>query len=111
MICSKCQTENSASARFCRNCGTSLQLACSNCGTAMTAGDRFCSACGQPASTTSTTDEVRLNRLNQAAPASLIDKMRTAEVSGDRKVVTVLFADVVGSTSLAEQMDAEEWTA
>src|ERR1043166_7915311 len=110
MICSKCQTENPANARFCRQCGSALQLTCANCGTAMGPGDRFCTACGQPASGVTSADDARLNRLNQAAPASLVNKVRTADVSGDRKVVTCLFADVVGSTTLAEQMDPEEWT-
>src|SRR5262249_51789622 len=98
-------------AKFCRNCGTPLTQSCTNCGAAMAPGDRFCSSCGQPAAISTPTDDTRLSRLNAAAPASLADKMRTAQVSSDRKVVTVLFADVVGSTTLAEQMDAEDWTA
>jgi len=49
-------------------------------------------------------------RLTAAAPAPLIEKMRAAKLSGERKPVTALFADVVGSTAMAEQMDAEDWT-
>src|SRR5260221_4993527 len=111
MICSRCQTANADTAKFCRNCGAVLTLSCTNCGAAMALGDRFCSSCGQPAAISTPTDDNRLSRLNAAAPASLADKIRTAEASSDRKVVTVLFADVVGSTTLAEQMDAEDWTA
>jgi len=49
-------------------------------------------------------------RLRADVPAPLVDKMRAAKMTGERKPVTALFADVVGSTSLAEQMDPEDWT-
>ncbi|MDL2335785.1 MAG: adenylate/guanylate cyclase domain-containing protein, partial [Chloroflexota bacterium] len=49
-------------------------------------------------------------RLAAAAPTPLVEKMRAAKLTGERKVVTALFADVVGSTTLAESMDAEDWT-
>ncbi len=49
-------------------------------------------------------------RIAAAAPAPLVDKMRSAKLTGERKPVTALFADVVGSTTLAERMDPEDWT-
>jgi len=52
----------------------------------------------------------RQARLSAAAPAPLVEKMRSAKLTGERKPVTALFADVVGSTTLAEQMDPEDWT-
>jgi class 3 adenylate cyclase len=55
-------------------------------------------------------DEVLRAGLTSAAPAPLMDKMRAAKLTGERKPVTALFADVVGSTALAETMDAEDWT-
>ena len=67
-------------------------------------------ACGQPVGATTATDDARLTRLAAAAPAPLAEKIRAAHIDGERKTVTVLFADVVGSTALAEQMDPEEWT-
>jgi class 3 adenylate cyclase len=67
--------------------------------------------CGQPVAAAPTPKEDdRLARLAAAVPAPLAEKMRAAKLSGERKVVTALFADVVGSTSMAEQMDAEDWT-
>src|SRR4051812_41827999 len=48
--------------------------------------------------------------LAATAPQSLVEKLRAPRLTGERKPVTALFADVVGSTSLAESMDAEEWT-
>ncbi len=76
----------------------------------MEASDRFCAWCGQPAATITPTDQLRLSQLNTAAPPSLVDKVRAASLTSDRRTVTALFADVVGSTSLAEQLDPEEWT-
>lgn len=55
-------------------------------------------------------DDVLHAGLTSAAPAPLMDKMRAAKLTGERKPVTALFADVVGSTALAESMDAEDWT-
>ncbi|HYI22550.1 MAG TPA: adenylate/guanylate cyclase domain-containing protein, partial [Candidatus Limnocylindrales bacterium] len=49
-------------------------------------------------------------RISAATPAPLVDKMRSAKLTGERKPVTALFADVVGSTTLAERMDPEDWT-
>jgi class 3 adenylate cyclase len=66
--------------------------------------------CGQPVATPTKNDDARLTRLAAAVPAPLAEKMYAARLSGERKVVTALFADVVGSTAMAEQMDAEDWT-
>jgi len=67
-------------------------------------------SCGQALSEVSEGVETLQARLSAAAPAPLIDKMRAARLSGERKPVTAIFADVVGSTSLAETMDPEDWT-
>jgi class 3 adenylate cyclase len=66
--------------------------------------------CGQPVGVNTPADDARRTRLAAATPQPLAQKMRAAHLAGERKVVTALFADVVGSTSLAEQMDAEDWT-
>jgi class 3 adenylate cyclase len=66
--------------------------------------------CGQPLGGAESDDGARQERIAAAAPAPLIEKMRTAKLTGERKPVTALFADIVGSTTLAEQMDAEDWT-
>jgi class 3 adenylate cyclase/tetratricopeptide (TPR) repeat protein len=70
---------------------------------------RFCSNCGQPVNVQTAADSARLTRLAAAAPAPLADKIRAAHLTGERKIVTCLFADVVGSTSLAERMDPDDW--
>src|SRR5581483_3299740 len=109
--CPNCQHQNPAEAVFCMNCGTKLARACTNCGTALPPAARFCMNCGQPVATSTPIDEDRQAKLAATTPAPLADKMRAAHVEGERKLVTTLFADVVGSTALAEQMDPEEWTA
>jgi len=86
-------------------------LSCPRCEAAVPADARFCASCGHALSGASETDQVRQTRLSAAAPSPLIEKMRTAKLTGERKPVTALFADVVGSTTLAERMDAEDWTA
>ncbi|HKZ86042.1 MAG TPA: adenylate/guanylate cyclase domain-containing protein [Anaerolineae bacterium] len=110
MQCPACRTDNPQQAAFCMQCGTQLHLTCANCGTALPAQARFCLSCGQPVNVSTPTDNARLTRLTTAAPAPLAEKMRAAHLSGERRTVTVLFADVVGSTALAEKMDAEDWT-
>jgi class 3 adenylate cyclase len=66
--------------------------------------------CGQAVRTRTPDDEARHSRLAATAPQSLADKVRTAVISGERRVVTVLFADVVGSTALSESLDLETWS-
>src|SRR2546430_466708 len=83
---------------------------CPNCSSSLPEGSLFCMYCGQPIAAPSQSDEARLTRLTAAVPAPLAEKMQAARLSGERKVVTALFADVVGSTAMAEQMDAEDWT-
>ncbi|MDQ2807223.1 MAG: AAA family ATPase [Chloroflexota bacterium] len=111
MPCPHCATENPPQAKFCLNCGTPLGRHCANCGTELPAAARFCMSCGQAVTGADTpADAARLTRLAAATPAPLAAKMRAAHLAGERKVVTALFCDVVGSTGLAEQMDAEDWT-
>jgi class 3 adenylate cyclase len=75
---------------------------------------RFCASCGQSLSSAEPAAggdlAARQARISAAAPAPLVEKMRAAKLTGERKPVTALFADVVGSTSLAESMDPEDWT-
>ncbi len=92
-------------------CGTQLRRPCPNCGTDLPLDARFCLNCGLPLGEATPADSDRLARAAAATPASLARKIRAADsLSGERRVVTVLFADVVGSTALAGRMDPEEWT-
>jgi class 3 adenylate cyclase len=84
---------------------------CPRCDATVAPDAKFCANCGQALGQTSTDDAATHSKIAAAAPAPLITKMRTARLTGERKPVTALFADVVGSTTLAEQMDPEDWTA
>ena len=67
-------------------------------------------SCGLPLGERAAADAAREQQVAASAPAPLVDKMRAAKLTGERKPVTALFADVVGSTTLAESMDPEDWT-
>jgi class 3 adenylate cyclase len=84
-------------------------MPCANCGTALPVDARFCMTCGSPLRADLERDERAHARVAGAAPARLVTKMRGAPVSGERKRVTALFGDVVGSTTLAEAMGPEDW--
>ena len=117
MICSNCQTSNPEGAKFCMNCGYSLSLNCPNCDTQLPAGVKFCFNCGyQHISDQSETQHPSIyqERFRQYMPQELASKLETARTNssleGERRIVTILFCDVAGSTSLAESLDPEEWT-
>ena len=93
--CPSCGTENPADKRFCGDCGTALAAACASCGATNPPGKRFCSDCGTPLGA------------GVAAPAAESAPAIVAPTA-ERRVVTVLFADLVGFTSLSESKDSEE---
>src|SRR5690348_13382463 len=83
---------------------------CPRCEASVAPDAKFCANCGQALGDGAIADPTVHARLTAAAPAPLITKMRAARLTGERKPVTALFADVVGSTTLAESMDPEDWT-
>jgi class 3 adenylate cyclase len=89
MKCPKCQTENSETRKFCRECGAKLLLVCPQCGFENLPADKFCGECGQ--------------RLGEA----VIEKV-VQPIEGERKQVTVLFSDLSGYTAMTEKLDPEE---
>src|SRR5215467_9954644 len=113
MICTECQSENSFDAIFCDHCGARLETACPECGEPNRGGATFCKKCGQ-----------RLDRVGAVAlgteqkcaasdvriPEHLAEKILASRQSleGERKQVTVLFADIRGSMKLLEGIDPED---
>lgn len=111
MKCANCSFDNAADAKFCENCGKPLENNCPNCGKPVAPNAKFCRTCGYHLAGTTAAPASRLADLQQAAPAALQNKMRDARAKliGERKLVTVLFTDIVGSTALAEKLDPEDW--
>jgi hypothetical protein len=96
--CSTCGTENREGRRFCAECGGALAApTCPACGAANAAGERFCGDCGAPLAAMA------------SSAGSAPSNTETVGDEGERKQLTVLFADVQGSMELQESLDAEGW--
>src|SRR5262245_44919869 len=109
MQCSSCGSENRDGRKFCAECGATLSLACPGCGASNQPGERFCGECGKPLGAAS--KELTQPDPRSYTPKHLAEKILTSRsaLEGERKQVTVLFADVKGSMDLSEQVDPEEW--
>jgi Double zinc ribbon len=98
MHCPRCQHENPPPAKFCLECGSRLAPTCAQCGTALPAGAKFCLECGQPVGAS----PGRSLSPQAYTPKHLAEKILTSKgaLEGERKQVTVLFADLKGSMEL-----------
>ena len=94
MRCPSCMAENKEARRFCAQCGSALPVACPSCGFENESGARFCGGCGKPIG------EI-------AAPEPAAASPPRAE-SAERRQLTVMFCDLVGSTELSARLDPED---
>ena len=111
MNCPQCQQENSAGAKFCNGCGARLELVCQACSHTNPAGSRFCNGCGKPLDTAAASVPApKFGSLHTYTPKHLAEKIITSKsaLEGERKQVTVLFADLKGSMELLADRDPEE---
>jgi class 3 adenylate cyclase len=88
-VCASCQAENVPDARFCSRCGAPLRHVCPSCGLEQDAAAAFCSACG-----------------TALAPAG--GRPQPGDGHDERRVVSILFADLAGSTAMGERLDPED---
>src|SRR5215510_14406681 len=97
MTCTRCQHENPPGSNFCLGCGARLSVACSSCKTELPPGSRFCNKCGTPV--TAEAAAPRAPSPESYTPKHLAERILTskAALEGERKQVTVLFADLKGS--------------
>src|SRR6266849_5407440 len=109
MRCPACQADNPGEARFCEICGAALARACPDCGTQLSARARFCNGCGRALAPERSTEAATPAPV-AAAPAVRGEAAPAARVmEGERRIVTILFCDVQGSTAMAERLDPEVW--
>ncbi len=113
MICPNCSTINSVNARYCISCGQALPLICPVCGTVNPPNARFCNQCGTSLENTAPPDSADAvavpHQSGMRTPTLLTSAATPAEESAEqRRVVTILFADLTSSTTLAEDLDPED---
>jgi class 3 adenylate cyclase/tetratricopeptide (TPR) repeat protein len=106
MRCAKCGCENPESQRFCGDCGSPLGNRCARCGAENPAGQKFCGDCGADLS-----QPTAAPRSAESAAAPVVGEHgEPQEVpKGERRHLTVLFCDLVGSTEIASHLDPEQW--
>src|SRR5215813_2728434 len=109
MRCAHCQHENPSGMKFCGECGGRLDASCPACGASNPPGNKFCGECGAPlihAASSST----KFESPKSYTPKHLAEKILTSKgkLEGERKQVTVLFADTKGSMELLADLDPED---
>jgi class 3 adenylate cyclase/tetratricopeptide (TPR) repeat protein len=111
MKCSRCQHENASEARYCNACGVRLDLTCPSCGHDNAPSSVFCNQCGHALNGSgSAASAQRFVSPESYTPKHLAEKILTSKTAleGERKQVTVLFADLKGSMELLADRDPEE---
>jgi class 3 adenylate cyclase/tetratricopeptide (TPR) repeat protein len=109
MKCSQCQQENPPGAKYCVECGSTLACDCVQCGTRLPSGAKFCPECARPVAP-APTPEARFASPAAYTPKHIAEKILGSKgaLEGERKQVTVLFADLKGSMELLADRDPEE---
>jgi class 3 adenylate cyclase/tetratricopeptide (TPR) repeat protein len=107
--CPRCQHENRPQAKFCEECATPLARTCPQCGGQLSATAKFCSECAHPVDQPVVPPQ-RFASPQTYTPKHLAEKILTSKsaLEGERKLVTVLFADLKGSMELLADRDPEE---
>ena len=108
MQCPRCQHENPPQAKFCLECGARQALTCSKCLAELPGSAKFCLECGEPVG-----PQIQTRSPESYTPKHLAEKILTSKSSleGERRQLTVMFCDLVGSTALSAQLDPEELRA
>ncbi len=116
MNCPQCATENPEGAKFCLSCGAQLAAACPQCGAILPSQARFCTDCGAqlgapPKEAQLIEPDAFVTRLQRLVPKEYAERLLATRgaASQERRIVTILFSDVKGSTAMAGDLDPEEW--
>src|SRR5258707_4136369 len=94
MRCPNCSAENPQGAKFCSECASSMMAKCARCGANNKPGAKYCNECAAPL-----TASARVEATVQSRDGG----------AGERRHLTVLFCDLVGSTEIASRLDPEQW--
>ena len=109
MRCTQCGIENAADAKFCNQCATPLSRTCAKCAHLNAPDAKFCAECAEALTSNVSKPTARTP---STPPAGVASEQTDPEVAeGERKTVTALFADIKGSTELAQALDPEEASA
>ena len=110
MKCQKCRFDNPEGAKFCNECGSRLTPVCPECGKVNPPESKFCNECGHDLTKSDGPPPVDFDQPRSYTPKHLVDKILNtrSSVEGERKLVTVLFADVADYTAISENLDPEE---
>src|SRR5262245_34658162 len=110
MTCPRCHSENREGRRFCAKCAAPLATVCPSCGFSNEPGEDFCGGCAASLAAASRPIEPRFAAPQSYTPKHLAEKILTSKsaMEGERKQVTVLFADLKGSMALLADRDPEE---
>ena len=107
MRCSKCGTESTSGRKFCPECGSPISNRCTKCGADNSGTAKFCEDCGAPLGVASAGSVKK----SSDAPILVSEASAAERLDGERKTVTMLFADIKGSMDLIEDLDPEEASA
>jgi ribosomal protein L40E len=110
MNCRRCEKDAPPDAAFCPKCGAKLSVGCPQCGAANAPDDNFCRKCGARVTVSAAPPATRFAAPESYTPKHLAEQILTskAALEGERKQVTVLFADLKGSMELLADRDPEE---
>ncbi|MGD9317552.1 MAG: adenylate/guanylate cyclase domain-containing protein, partial [Anaerolineae bacterium] len=114
MRCPRCDTENPDQAKFCLNCGARLAAVCPRCQAPLPTQARFCTECGRQVATPSPSGaaahDLLAQPLQRLVPQAYADRLLATrgQAVSERRLVTILFSDIKGSTAMAEALDPED---
>lgn len=116
MKCPDCDFENRENAKFCKQCGSKLEIICLNCNSTLSPDSIFCDECGTKVKAVekgtpkkNSLDE-KISQIQKYLPRGLTDKILSMKdrIEGERKQVTVMFCDMAGYSTLSEKLDPEQ---
>ena len=110
MKCTKCKTDNPEEMKFCGRCGAKLEKVCPKCNFSNPPDFIYCGKCGHALEEPRVAPLIDYSKPKSYTPKFLADKILTtrSSIEGERKLVTVFFADVVNYTSVSEKLDPED---